>query len=231
MMLTSSFFATPMPHYSPYSPPRPSPLSQRSANVPTRSFDFNTMSQSNERKAAVPQRAYKPNPVVQTRDAATKRRRDMFFKRVQNSREDKKWEARGEQIQQLDFVSERKRWEAEKARQAPPENDDFDEEVMEDADLPAWSSKTPQHEDGMTEVDYIAAQEEYELQELIASMEQENDVASQHYGSDDDDYDSIFMDCANLADGHYQQTGSSSGVGNDHVDTMDMDMDMDMADD
>lgn len=46
----------------------------------------------------MPQRAFKPNPVMQTRDAATKRRRDMFFKRVQNGREDKKWEARGEQV-------------------------------------------------------------------------------------------------------------------------------------
>ena len=45
-----------------------------------------------------PQRAYKPNPALQTRDAATKRRRDLFFKRVQNSREEKKWESRGEQV-------------------------------------------------------------------------------------------------------------------------------------
>lgn len=52
----------------------------------------------NEQKSATPQRAYKPNPIIQTRDAATKRRRDMFFKRVQKGRDDKKWDARGEQV-------------------------------------------------------------------------------------------------------------------------------------
>lgn len=56
------------------------------------------MGSPSEKKPIIPQRAYKANPVMQTRDAATKRRRDMFFKRVQNGREDKKWEARGEQV-------------------------------------------------------------------------------------------------------------------------------------
>jgi hypothetical protein len=99
MMLTSSFF---MPaqqqYYSAYTPPRSSPLSERSANVAPRLFDFSMASQSNDKKSPTPQRAYKPNPVMQTRDAATKRRRDMFFKRVQNGREDKKWESRGDQV-------------------------------------------------------------------------------------------------------------------------------------
>ena len=107
------------------------------------------------------------------------------------------------QIQQLDFVSERKRWEAEKARQAPQENDDIDEEVLDDATLPVLPQYTPPSDPEMTEADYVAAQEEYELQQLIASMEQESDARSQHYGSDDDDYDSIFMECATA--GHDRQ--------------------------
>jgi len=100
MLLTSSFFSMPpqQQYYSPYTPPRSSPLSERSANVAPRLFDFSMASQSDEKKSPTPQRAYKANPVIQTRDAATKRRRDMFFKRVQNGREDKKWEARGEQV-------------------------------------------------------------------------------------------------------------------------------------
>ncbi len=57
--------------------------------------------QSNEKKA-IPQRAYKPNPVIQTRDAASKRRRDMFFRRVQNDRDDKQWAQRGEQVYHID---------------------------------------------------------------------------------------------------------------------------------
>ena len=98
MMLTTNFFATPMPHYSAYTPPRSSPLSERSVNATTRLFDFSMPSSPSEKKAAMPQRAHKPNPVMQTRDAATKRRRDMFFRRVQDNRDDKKWEVRGEQV-------------------------------------------------------------------------------------------------------------------------------------
>jgi hypothetical protein len=100
MMLTSSLFMPPQQqYYSPYTPPRSSPLSERHSNVAPRSFDFGMASPpSNNMKSPTPQRAFKPNPVIQTRDAATKRRRDMFFKRVQNGREDKKWESRGEQV-------------------------------------------------------------------------------------------------------------------------------------
>lgn len=43
------------------------------------------------------------------------------------------------------------------------------------------------------EADYVLAQEEREMQELIASMEEEQDM-SQHYGSDDEDYDQLFME-------------------------------------
>lgn len=150
----------------------------------------------------------------------------MFFKRVQSGREDKKWEARGEQIQQLDFVSERKRWEAEKARQAPPEEQEIDEDFIDDATLPELPQlqAAPQHEAWMTEADWVAAQEEYELQQLVAAMEQENDKSSQHYGSDDVDYDSIFMECATSTSEQYQhQAQHAFGASND-VDMMDMDM-------
>jgi hypothetical protein len=97
MMLTTPFFSPPMLRYSAYTPPRSSPLSERSINAAPRLFDF-SMASPSEKKTATPQRAYKPNPVMQTRDAATKRRRDMFFKRVQINRDDRKWEARGEQV-------------------------------------------------------------------------------------------------------------------------------------
>ncbi|KAF1849760.1 uncharacterized protein K460DRAFT_272351 [Cucurbitaria berberidis CBS 394.84] len=224
MMLMNSFLPLATQHYPAYTPPRSSPLSERSANAAPRLFDFSMASQGNEKKPPVPQRAYKANPIIQTRDAATKRRRDMFFRRVQTAREDKKWEARGEQIQQLDFVSERKRWEAEKARQAPPEYDDIDEEALEDTALPELPNYAPQFEQEMTEADYIAAQEEYELQQLVATMEQESDTRSQYYGSDDDDYDSIFMECATSMDQDYQQQPPHENTGVEDMDAMDMDM-------
>ena len=84
-------------------PTRPSPLSERSANATPRLFEF-SMPTRPEKSNVGAQRAYKPNPVLQTRDAATKRRRDMFFKKVQKGREDKKWDARGEQVRVASYV-------------------------------------------------------------------------------------------------------------------------------
>lgn len=92
------------------------------------------------------------------------------------------------QIQRLDYISEQKRWEAAKAREAPHLEDTLIEEQLDD--LPP---SMPEQEYG--EADYILEQEEHELQELIASMDQESrETASQHYGSDDEDYDQLFME-------------------------------------
>lgn len=94
--------ATPI-YYQPYHtflPSRPSPLSERAVNAVPRTFAFSMATSTSDGKKPLiaPQRAFKQNPIMQTRDAATKRRRDMFFKRVQRDREEKKWDARGEQV-------------------------------------------------------------------------------------------------------------------------------------
>jgi hypothetical protein len=91
----------------------------------------------------------------------------------------------------------------------------------EDAPLPEWSMNMSQSTQEMTEADYVAAQEEYELQQLIASMEQENDATSQHFGSDDEDYDQLFMECVGTVDQQLQQQTQFPNYGFD-----DMDMDM-----
>jgi hypothetical protein len=90
---------------------------------------------------------------------------------------------------------------------------------LNDTTLPELPSITPHFGSAVTEADYVAAQEEYELQQLIASME-ESDARSQHYGSDDEDYDSIFMECATTPDQQYQQQSqqqqeSAFGAGED----------------
>lgn len=85
------------------------------------------------------------------------------------------------------------------------------------------SYDAPRFEQDMTEADFIVAQEEYELQQMIASMEQASDAKSQHYGSDDDDYDSIFMECVATVEEQYQQESQQSVVFED-ADAMDMDM-------
>jgi hypothetical protein len=129
------------------------------------------------------------------------------------------------QLQQLDFVSERKRWESKKAQEAPPPEDDAEEEPMSDEALPQILSNAPRPELFMTEADYLLAQEEYELQQLVASMEQDQDqetVPQQHFGSDDEDYDQIFMECATNFDTRYQQQPQPYDSGYMDVDDMDM---------
>jgi hypothetical protein len=129
------------------------------------------------------------------------------------------------QLQQLDFVSERKRWESKKAQEAPSEEDDYDDELLSDAALPQSSSNAPRYEPEMSEADYVLAQEEYELQQLIAAMEQEQNqdtTPQQHYGSDDEDYDQIFMECAADVDPRYQQQPQAHN--SDHRDVEDMEM-------
>lgn len=93
MLAASPFYSQPIS-----TPARPSPLSERSANVLSRPFSFTMAAPSHNAKAPVPQRAHKPNPVIQSRDAVAQRRREMFFRRVQKDRDDKKWDARGDQV-------------------------------------------------------------------------------------------------------------------------------------
>jgi hypothetical protein len=175
---------------------------------------------SEKNNTPMSQRTHKANPVIQSRDVVAQRRREMFFRRVQKERDDKKWDARGDQvfsniyayavaftdmiqIQRLDFISEQKRWEERKARQAPELEPDFlDDDVLDLTVSSYTSNSAPQTEQEMEEADYILAQEEFELQQLIASMEEAQSVpdnASQHYGSDDDDYDQIFMEVTDAA--------------------------------
>lgn len=129
----------------------------------------------------------------------------MFFRKVQNDREDRKWEARGEQLERIDFFSNQKQWEAAKAQEAPQDYEEFDEGLLEELASSQQESTSAQLEQQqeMSEADWILAQEEQELQELLAAMEEEQQVqddVSQHYGSDDDDFDSIFMECAMNSD-------------------------------
>lgn len=115
------------------------------------------------------------------------------------------------QILHLDFKSERQRWEAELEKSAPSlDSSDFEED---EEDLPVFSGQqaasqpfTIFHNDEPTsdartsdEADAVLEQEDRELEALLALMEDEHDVlmdqeASQHFGSDDEDYDSLFMD-------------------------------------
>lgn len=127
-------------------------------------------------------------------------------------------------IQQLDFVSERRRWESKKAQEAPSEDYEIDEELFSDASLLHSSSSAAHPGPETSEADYILALEEYEFQRLIASMDQDRslDNVPQHYGSDDEDYDQIFMECVTNVDSQQPQQPQDSVNYYRDVDDMDM---------
>lgn len=123
----------------------------------------------------------------------------------------------------LDFVQRQKRWEAEQARAAPllpsdgpeeEEEDDFSQMIFSgnatQTSLPSiqWQA-TPE------EADHIAQMEDEELEALLSFLpgeeislpqqhshqsiqeQQPDEQMSEHFGSDDDDYDSLFSDFIN----------------------------------
>ncbi|EON62813.1 hypothetical protein W97_02038 [Coniosporium apollinis CBS 100218] len=150
-------------------------------------------------------RAIKAVPIPQGRSATQERRRDLFLKKVQQDRDEKRWEARGDQIMKLDFVAERRRWEAEQARAAPnPDEPSEDSEYGEGYnDLPMWSSqqtearRSSQPEE---EAEAVIQQENEELDAMISMMEEQgqtsqtSSIGSPGFGSDDEDYDIIFSE-------------------------------------
>lgn len=135
----------------------------------------------------------------------------------------------------LDFSRERRTWEDEKARSAPPEPLDWTEldttddayelsgQVANFSDLPEASqasvnamelSQQGQEED---EAEMMRLQEEREMEELLALMdEQENTQTSSTYGSDEDDYDGLFME---LLEKDQSEQHASGAVHEDEMDT------------
>lgn len=131
-MLAPSWPFTTSTQYAQYIPPRPSPLSPRSANVlsPRKVWARDTMSKQSpvdqsskpvpqssssslvpqkssssankSRKNAPPAFALrggaKPNPLMRKEGDQRERRRDLFMKKVQTGREDKRWEGRTDQV-------------------------------------------------------------------------------------------------------------------------------------
>lgn len=129
------------------------------------------------------------------------------------------------QMARLDYNTEKRRWEAEQARSAPPTYSEPPEEDYEDPNRqPIYSQQWhPQYEHygfsplSESEADAVLQQENAELEALVSMMENQELRFAQHeedgemvppptprlgdrhdgasvFGSDDEEYDSIFMD-------------------------------------
>ncbi|KAG9673072.1 hypothetical protein KCU99_g7568, partial [Aureobasidium melanogenum] len=186
-------------------------------------------------------RPVKAAPIPRS-DALRERRRDMFLRKVRQSRDDNKWDSRIDDMARLDYLKEKRRWEAEQVRSAPSLHPDFAEaEEASEYDLPTYSSQmawdSQSHFDYPLdpEADAILQQENEELEALVALMQEDEnrqnqqfnnqeaqDDRSSAFGSDDDEYDNIFM---NLID----ETGgaaAASGHQQQHQPTADDEMDL-----
>lgn len=155
------------------------------------------------------------------------------------------------QIMRLDFVQRQKQWEAEQARSAPLLPSDAPEEDDEDFALPMSSNNSMQFSAPSTqwqatqeEADEVAQRENEELEALLSflpgeemnvtqpqaqfqefdhthQVQQADEQMSEHFGSDDDDYDALFSDFIN-AEAHEaaeEETAMAQAPSGDAMDT------------
>ena len=112
----------------------------------------------------------------------------------------------------MDYISRQKQWEAEQARiaanaTAAPEEDETVPDDGEDGRF--GPSNFAVRADAIIDADMVEqvlSQEDRELQALVALMEDRDDQSLPQaqplaeYGSDDDDFDNIFMEAVNAFD-------------------------------
>ncbi|MCJ1390064.1 hypothetical protein MMC18_002922 [Xylographa bjoerkii] len=143
-------------------------------------------------KPTFPRRQSKYATLLKNRDSENVKRRDQFFKKVQQNGEDRRWEVRGEQILRTDYLSRQKQWEEEQARRARDLAAEPEDEEMEAGDAP----------DSLQEIDFVEqflSQEDQELEATLSMLddERQNEAiqnAMTDYGSEDEEYDQYFMD-------------------------------------
>ncbi|KAL8899104.1 MAG: hypothetical protein Q9192_001739 [Flavoplaca navasiana] len=118
-------------------------------------------------------------------------RRRQYLDKVRQQGEDKKWDVRGEQILREDFLTTERQWMASRNRSAPPLI------YPEDNDMKDMTSGN-EHQNSL--LDQALSQENEEVDALVSSFE-EYSTAALHgidkrvdYGSDDEKYNSIFLD-------------------------------------
>lgn len=128
------------------------------------------------------------------------------------------------EIERLDFISSKRRWEAEKAQQALSLDDD---ELAEDSAGHQASSFASNGklmtEEELQEADAILQREKQELEALINSMNEESQLqysAPQGESNEEDDYDRFFREY--LADPDLGDPPAPNAIWNTDEDAMDM---------
>jgi hypothetical protein len=152
-------------------------------------------------------RATKPNPLLRKDSDARETRRKLFLKNIRASREDKKWHDRkgGDEMMRVLWIGE----ERERARRLEGGMESGEAPIEDELDFPLEQAVTVDAEQLMAEeVAMIEAAElETRLQEMVPERQEPSQWGNRPeqtsamdmetpYGSDDDEYDDIFMDVA-----------------------------------
>ena len=195
------------------------------------------------------QRTARPNPLIKSSEERARLRRKAFLDRIADARDDQRWERRSDQVcldivdglrpptnffQQIlrsDYLAEQRRWEQERNQSAPSFADEDDQEN----ELPVASHEamtfeqhgreyTLQNHTLSDEVEAVVNQEEGELQELLALAEEDEDQnirgpESERWGSDEEDYDSLFTEYLSSQQAPQQDTAHAHDVPEDSMDT------------
>jgi hypothetical protein len=150
----------------------------------------------------------------------------------------------------LDFVQRQKKWEAEQARAAPSlpsdgpeeeEEEDFSQMIFSGNAAQSSMPSTQQWQATPEEADEIAQMEDEELEALLSFWPGEesalpqqqgyhqpvqtqgrDEQMSEHFGSDDDDYDSLFSDFINAEAHETAERGNEAQAPMSSGDAMDM---------
>ncbi|KAI9751727.1 MAG: hypothetical protein M4579_005946 [Chaenotheca gracillima] len=153
--------------------------------------------------AAQMKRDYKPNPLLRReKDGGRQRRRESFLKRVKEGGDERRWQARGgeDELMRTIYLSEQRQWrEAQERIAQGVESGMLDERLRDEEEWAETTQNEMNATDSSQQVEALLLQEQQELEELAASMDAHQmqsgePMSESNYGSDDDEYDSLFLD-------------------------------------
>ncbi|KAI0156859.1 hypothetical protein GGR57DRAFT_491361 [Xylariaceae sp. FL1272] len=177
---------------SPIRASQSSPLSPRDINTLPRRDTLSSPIRGPPTKFKYTARDTKPNPLRVNREKAQEGRRSLFLKNVRQRSDQKKWEQRGGDQEAL-----MREWNVINKQRRQEKDSDIDGIVFEDG-LEDIREEVDEEPDDMM-VDSMAKDEEAEMDAMLSLLESNSSQQGQSrpdsiYGSDDEDYDALFMD-------------------------------------
>ncbi|KAI0393265.1 hypothetical protein F5Y17DRAFT_314372 [Xylariaceae sp. FL0594] len=171
------------------------PLSPRDPNRPPRRDTHSSPIQAPPSKFKFASRNCKPNPLRLSREKSQENRRTLFMKNVRQRADDRMWEKRGGDQEVLILE-----WKAMNRKVRDKIATDLDGVLFEEDidDIPVHAEKLqPEVDDKM--VDVLAQEEEEELNAMLSLLDPTSSApGTVQLGtpslSDDEDYDSLFID-------------------------------------